>query len=355
MRSLIDELRTEHILRREEFTVLIENYKDVALSEYVFSAASKIRDEIFGEKIYVRGLIEFSNYCRNNCYYCGIRAANKAADRYRLSLEEIAECAREGYELGYRSFVLQSGEDPGYSDDDICGIVSRIRQEHPDCAVTLSIGEKSRESYRRYFEAGADRYLLRHETAGAEHYRKLHPQELTVDNRMRCLSDLKDIGYQVGCGFMVGSPYQTAECLADDMIFLSRFKPHMVGIGPFVPSSGTLFKNMPQGSVEQTLFMIALIRIMLPKANIPATTALGTLDPMGREKGIGAGANVLMPNLSPVAVRKKYMLYDNKICTGEESAQCRNCLEKRVEATGHVLAVERGDAPGWSRREKRSV
>ncbi len=350
MRSLIDELRTEHILKQEEFSVLIENYNDVDLSEYVFSMASGLRDDIFGEKIYVRGLIEFSNYCRNNCYYCGIRAGNLQADRYRLTQQEILECALEGYELGYRSFVLQSGEDPCFSDDDICWIVSSIRENLPDCAVTLSIGEKSRSAYQSYFDAGADRYLLRHETARSEHYRKLHPEELTLDNRIRCLYDLKEIGYQVGCGFMVGSPYQTADCLAEDLLFIHAFEPHMVGIGPFIPSAGTPFADRAAGSVELTLFMIALIRLMLPHANIPATTALGTLDPMGREKGIRAGANVLMPNLSPVSVRKKYSLYDNKICTGDESAQCRSCLERRVMAIGHTLAVDRGDAPGWSRK-----
>ena len=239
--------------------------------------------------------------------------------------------------------MLQGGEDPYYTDDRITDIVSEIKKRYPDCAVTLSIGEKSRESYQRYFDAGADRYLLRHETADALHYSKLHPPELTLENRMRCLRDLRETGYQVGCGFMVGSPYQTAEELAQDMVFIQDFRPDMVGIGPFIPQHDTPFAEMESGTAELTLFMLGLIRLALPNVLLPSTTALGTVDPLGREKGILAGANVVMPNLSPVSVRKKYLLYDNKICTGDEAAECRNCLQSRMKSIGYDIIVGRGD------------
>lgn len=293
--------------------------------------------------MYIRGLIEFSNYCRNNCLYCGIRKSNRNAQRYRLTKWEILSCCKEGYELGFRTFVLQSGEDAFFTDEVIIDIISSIKRIYPDCAVTLSIGEKSYESYKAYFDAGADRYLLRHETANAEHYNKLHPKELSSDNRKQCLYNLKEIGYQVGTGFMVGSPYQTAENLAEDMLFIKELKPQMVGIGPFISHKDTPFADMPSGTMEQTLFMIGLLRLTLPNALIPSTTALGTIDPNGRENGILAGANVVMPNLSPMAVRKKYMLYDNKICTGDESAQCRRCMESRMRSIGYDVVVSRGD------------
>lgn len=303
-----------------------------------------MREKHYGKDVFMRGLIEFTNYCKNDCLYCGIRRSNKNADRYRLNESEILDCCKEGYELGFRTFVLQGGEDGYFDDEKICSLVSHIKSDLPDCAVTLSIGEKSRESYQAYFNAGADRYLLRHETADFSHYAKLHPKELSAENRQRCLMWLKEIGYQVGTGFMVGSPYQTAENLAQDMKFISRLQPHMVGIGPFVPHHDTPFADKQGGTVELTLFMLGLIRLTLPCALIPATTALGTIDPMGREKGILAGANVVMPNLSPMGVRKKYLLYDNKICTGDESAQCKDCLEKRIKSVGYRLVVSRGDA-----------
>lgn len=312
--------------------------------EYLFSKARKIREKYYGKDVYIRGLIEFSNYCKNDCFYCGIRRGNKNAIRYRLTEDEILSCCKEGYELGFRTFVLQSGEDLSYTDDKIVEIVKKIKTQFPDCAVTLSIGEKTYEQYKAYFDAGADRYLLRHETANETHYGKLHPKELSLDNRKKCLWNLKKIGYQVGTGFMVGSPFQTAENLAEDMLFLKELNPHMVGIGPFISHKDTPFAGMSSGTVEQTLFMIGLIRLTLPQALIPATTALGTISPSGREQGILAGANVVMPNLSPVDVRKKYMLYDNKICTGDESAQCRHCMENRVKSIGYNIVVSRGDA-----------
>lgn len=340
--ELVDRLERDRILTKEEFTALIENRND-KLAEYVFEKARRIRHRIYGKDVYIRGLIEFTNYCRNDCLYCGIRRSNKNADRYRLTKEDILECCETGHSLGFRTFVLQGGEDGFYTDDMLVDIIKAVKESYPDCALTLSIGEKSRESYKKYFDAGADRYLLRHETADSCHYSKLHPTSLSLENRKRCLYDLKEIGYQTGSGFMVGSPFQTAECLAEDMIFLHELQPHMVGIGPFIPHHDTPFADEKQGTLELTLFMLGLLRLMLPNVLLPATTALGTIDPNGREMGILAGANVVMPNLSPKGVRKKYLLYDNKICTGDEAAECRQCLERRMNKIGYRIAVSRGD------------
>ena len=324
--------------------------RDEVPQEDLFEKARAYQQEYFGNDVYVRGLIEFTNYCKNDCYYCGIRRSQRSADRYRLSEKEIMDCCSEGYDLGFRTFVLQGGEDPYYTPDKIADLVSQIRSAYPDCAITLSIGEHSRSVYQLWYDAGADRYLLRHETADPAHYRMLHPDALSCENRKRCLYDLKDIGYQTGCGFMVGPPYQTSACLADDMLFIHDLKPQMVGIGPFIPASGTPFADQPAGTLELTLYMLALIRLMLPDVLLPATTALGTIHPLGREKGIMAGANVVMPNLSPVGVREKYALYDNKICTGEEGAQCRCCLSARMSAIGYRTVVSRGDHPSCRRQ-----
>ena len=305
--------------------------------------ARKCTEKYYGRGVYTRGLIEFTNYCKNNCHYCGIQRVNQEVERYRLSKEEILSCCEEGYRLGFRTFVLQGGEDPYFTDEKIVEIVQAIKKAFPDCAVTLSIGEKSRVSYEKYFHAGADRYLLRHETADREHYQYLHPKELSWEHRMRCLKDLKDIGFQVGCGFMVGSPHQTAKTLAKDLYFIQEFQPDMCGIGPFIPQHATVFAKETAGTLQDTLFLLSLLRLIHPNMLIPATTALGTIDKRGRELGILSGANVLMPNLSPTAVRKKYLLYDNKICTGDESAQCRACLSRRMESVGAHLLVDRGD------------
>ena len=314
------------------------------ITEALAVAADRVRREHYGDEVYVRGLIEFTNYCKNNCYYCGIRRDNSNADRYRLTKEEILSCCEEGYRLGFRTFVLQGGEDPYFTDDRVCDIVSEIHRRFADCAITLSIGEKTRESYQAYYDAGAERYLLRHETADAVHYGQLHPETQKLSERMDCLWNLKKLGYQVGAGFMVGSPGQTDDCLAEDLVFLQKLKPQMVGIGPFIPHHDTRFAQEPAGSVELTLYLLSVIRIMLPKVLLPATTALGTMDPRGREKGLERGANVVMPNLSPVKNRKAYELYDNKICTGEEAAECRGCLSRRVESVGYHLVSDRGDA-----------
>ena len=343
-KTLIDKLEETSNLTKGEWIMLIQDHSpDTA--EYLFEKARKHQKEYFGNKVYTRGLIEFTNYCKNDCYYCGIRRSNKHAERYRLMEDEIMECCCSGYELGFRTFVLQGGEDGWYTQKRLEDIVKTIKRDYPDCAITLSIGERSYESYERLFQSGADRYLLRHETADCLHYKKLHPPELSADNRKQCLFHLKEIGYQTGTGFMVGSPGQTAEQLAEDMLFIRKLEPHMVGIGPFVPHHDTPFANEAGGTVELTLFLIGLLRVMMPKLLLPATTALGTIDSQGREKGILAGANVVMPNLSPTSVRKKYELYDNKICTGDEAAECRVCLQRRMERIGYELVTDRGDSP----------
>ena len=342
MKELIDKLFKTHILSLEEFTFLLENLSEET-SEYLFEKARSVSMKYFGNGIYTRGLIEFTNYCKNDCYYCGIRRSNAKADRYRLNQKEIMECCENGYSLGFRTFVLQGGEDPVFTDEDIVNLVEEIKSSFPDCALTLSIGEKSYESYLRYFEAGADRYLLRHETANSEHYGMLHPESQKLSERKECLLNLKKIGYQVGTGFMVGSPFQTYQNLAEDLMFIKELNPAMVGIGPFIPQHDTPFWDKKAGTLELTLRLISILRLMLPNALIPATTALGTIDPTGREKGILSGANVVMPNLSPVGVRKKYSLYDNKICTGEEAAECRGCLQNRMNKIGYQLVVDRGD------------
>lgn len=340
MNNLVDKLFETGDLSDDELKILIESDE---FNEPLAEAADIRRRENYGDKVYIRGLIEFTNYCRNNCYYCGIRRDNKKAERYRLTKDEILLCCDEGYRLGFRTFVMQGGEDPYYSDEMICDIVSKIKSRYPDCAVTLSIGEKPRESYQAFFDAGADRYLLRHETADPEHYGKLHPEAMSLENRKRCLFDLKEIGYQVGSGFMVGSPYQTTENLISDLRFLQKLKPDMIGIGPYITHADTPFAEFKSGDVMLTLRLVSILRLMFPYALIPSTTALGTVHPQGRELGLKAGANVVMPNLSPVSVRKLYSLYENKICTGEEAAQCRGCLERRVESAGYKIVTDIGN------------
>ncbi|MCD8157561.1 MAG: [FeFe] hydrogenase H-cluster radical SAM maturase HydE [Clostridiales bacterium] len=311
--------------------------------EKLFAKARQVGTENFGKNIYLRGLIEISSFCKNDCFYCGIRKSNSKAERYRLEEDVILECCKTGRKLGFMTFVLQGGEDEYYTDDVIERIIMNIKKECPDCAVTLSLGERSKESYQRLFEAGADRYLLRHETADNNHYRRLHPPFMSLENRKQCLYNLKEIGYQTGCGIMVGSPFQTVECIYEDIKFMKNLQPHMIGIGPFITHKDTPFKDFKSGSVDDTLVLLSVLRLIFPKVLLPATTALGTMDPMGREKGILAGANVLMPNLSPVRVRKKYSLYDNKICMGEEAAECSACLRGRIERIGYKVTDCRGD------------
>jgi len=349
MTNLVEELRKNNNLPDALLKRVMESDEG---EQELFEEAANVRRSYYGTDIYIRGLIEFTNYCKNDCYYCGIRRSNQEVERYRLGKDEILSCCERGYALGFRTFVLQGGEDGAFSDELICGIVSDIKRLYPDCAVTLSLGEKTYDSYLSYFNAGADRYLLRHETANAEHYRALHPNDMSLENRKKCLWDLKKIGYEVGTGFMVGSPYQTTECLMEDLRFLRELQPDMIGIGPYISHRNTPFHNRENGDLRLCLRLLAIIRLMFPNALIPATTALGTIDAIGRELGLLSGANVVMPNLSPVRVRKRYELYDNKICTGEEAAECRACLENRVASTGYHIVTHIGNRARGKRVER---
>ncbi len=342
MIDLINKLEKNRSLTLDEYECLIVN-RNEKYARILAEKALEAKRRFYGDSIFIRGLIEISSYCKNNCIYCGIRRDNKVCQRYRLSKEQILSCCDEGYDLGFRTFVLQGGEDPYFTDELICEIIEEIKRRYPDCAVTLSLGETSRESYQKLFDSGADRYLLRHETADKEHYEKLHPANLSFDNRMECLKNLKEIGFQTGCGFMVGSPYQTARSLAEDLKFIEEFKPQMCGIGPFIPHRETPFASENAGSVELTYYLLSIIRLISPSILLPSTTALGTADPEGREKGILSGANVVMPNLSPADVKGKYELYNNKLTGGAEAAANKAELERRMASIGCRIVTDRGD------------
>ncbi|MBR2347283.1 MAG: [Clostridia bacterium] len=343
MKDIISRLAKDHSLTLEEYELLISERTDEAADE-LRRLAVETRKKHYGNSVYIRGLIEISNICKNDCLYCGIRRSNRDCERYRLTKEQILSCCDEGYALGFRTFVMQGGEDAYFTDERLCDIVSAIKGKYPDCAVTLSMGERSRESYERLYAAGADRYLLRHETATAEHYEKLHPSEMRFEERMQCLRDLKDIGFQTGCGFMVGSPYQTYADIARDLKFIEEFKPQMCGIGPFIPHKATPFASFDAGTVELTCYLLSIVRLICPTVLLPATTALGSIEEGGRERGILSGANVVMPNLSPVDNRRKYELYDNKLYSNAESAQAKVELEKRIKSIGYEVVEARGDA-----------
>ena len=342
MFELIEKLERENSLSLEEYKYLIDNRDDESAC-LLREKADKARRRVYGNKVFIRGLIEISNICKNDCLYCGIRKGNRSCQRYRLSEEDILTCCKEGYGLGFRTFVMQGGEDGFFTDEVMCSIIRKIKKSYPDCAVTLSLGERSEESYRRLFEAGADRYLLRHETADKEHYGKLHPKNLSWDKRMECLRNLKKIGFQTGCGFMVESPFQTSEQLAKDLKFVEEFSPEMCGIGPFIPHNETVFRDEKAGSCELTCNLLSIVRLIKPTILLPSTTALSTIDKEGREKGILSGGNVVMPNLSPLSVRKKYMLYDGKISTDEEAAENLMRLKEKIRAIGFEVVTERGD------------
>lgn len=347
VKEIIDKLYRENDASFEELLFILDNLSDND-KEYLVEKANETRMKTYGDTVYMRGLIEFTNICKRNCVYCGIRRDNKNVERYRLSLEDILECAEIGDRLGYKTYVLQGGEDDYFTDDRMVEIIKEIKKKYPNNAITLSLGERSYESYKKMYEAGADRYLLRHETATKELYESLHPGA-SFEERRECLKNLREIGYQVGAGFMVGLPNQTNKDLVNDLRFVKEFEPHMCGIGPFIPHKDTILKDEKAGTVEKTTTILALVRLLLPNVLLPATTALGSIDPLGREKGIKAGGNVVMPNLSPTSVREKYSLYDGKICTGDEAAECRKCIEGRINKAGFRLEVTRGDNIKWSK------
>lgn len=345
MKELIERLERERDLTNAEFAVLLDQSSG-ADRDFLFERARAVRDAHYGRKVYIRGLIELTNYCKNDCLYCGIRKSNVSCERYRLTKEQILSCCESGYALGFRTFVLQGGEDGWYTDERMTDIVRAMRQAYPDCAITLSLGERGRESFKRLYDAGANRYLLRHETADEAHYTRLHPVSMTLTHRLQCLRDLKEIGFQTGAGFMVGSPYQTTECIVRDFRFLQELKPQMVGLGPFIPHHATPLKDFPAGSTERTLLCLSIVRLLLPNVLLPATTALATIDGDGRIKGMNAGCNVVMPNLSPLEDRSKYLLYDNKATSGEEAAESLRALREHLAAAGYEVVIDRGDYKG---------
>lgn len=345
MKELIERLERERDLTNAEFAVLLDQSSG-ADRDFLFERARAVRDAHYGRKVYIRGLIELTNYCKNDCLYCGIRKSNVSCERYRLTKEQILSCCESGYALGFRTFVLQGGEDGWYTDERMTDIVRAMRQAYPDCAITLSLGERGRESFKRLYDAGANRYLLRHETADEAHYARLHPASMTLTHRLQCLRDLKEIGFQTGAGFMVGSPYQTTECIVRDFRFLQELKPQMVGLGPFIPHHATPFKDFPAGSTERTLLCLSIVRLLLPNVLLPATTALATIDGDGRIKGMNAGCNVVMPNLSPLEDRSKYLLYDNKASSGDEAAESLRALREHLAAAGYEVVIDRGDYKG---------
>ena len=345
MKELIERLERERDLTNAEFAVLLDQSSG-ADRDFLFERARAVRDVHYGRKVYIRGLIELTNYCKNDCLYCGIRKSNASCERYRLTKEQILSCCESGYALGFRTFVLQGGEDGWYTDVRMTDIVRAMRQAYPDCAITLSLGERGRESFKRLYDAGANRYLLRHETADEAHYARLHPVSMTLTHRLQCLRDLKEIGFQTGAGFMVGSPYQTTECIVWDFRFLQELKPQMVGLGPFIPHHATPLKDFPAGSTERTLLCLSIVRLLLPNVLLPATTALATIDGDGRIKGMNAGCNVVMPNLSPLEDRSKYLLYDNKASSGEEAAESLRALREHLAAAGYEVVIDRGDYKG---------
>ena len=342
LKRITDKLVSYRSLSLEEYEALIKN-RDAETYGFLQKKALELRHNIYGNRIFIRGLIEISNFCKNDCYYCGIRKSNKNCSRYRLTVKEILSCCENGYKLGFRTFVLQGGEDAYYTDDLLSSLIKEIKSRYPDCAVTLSLGERSKESYQRLYDAGADRYLLRHETADSEHYSLLHPDKLSLKKRIECLENLKSIGFQTGCGMMVGSPYQTERTLAKDLKFIEEFQPDMCGIGPFIPHKDTNFADEKSGDVGLTCFLLSVVRIIKPDILLPATTALGVVAPEGKTAGILASANVVMPNLSPLNVRDKYELYNNKHNPESETAERLEKLKKEVSAIGYEIVCDRGD------------
>jgi biotin synthase len=340
--NLIDKLYDNNELDSNEYLYILDNISSGEL-HYLYEKGYKMKHQYYQNRVYLRGLIEISNYCKMGCRYCGINNKVDTVDRYRLTVDEILTCCDLGYNLGYRTFVIQSGEDSFYTDEVVSMMLREIKEKYPEIRITLSLGERSKESFQTLFDAGADRYLLRHEAASRRLYEHLHPSFMSFDNRIECLNNLKEIGYQVGGGFMVGSPTQSNSDLVEDLVFLKKLEPHMVGIGPYLCHSDTELAGNESGTLTETLVMVALTRLILPKSLLPATTALGSLDKIGREKALKVGANVMMPNISPTENRDKYEIYQNKICTTDTSDQCRNCIEARIVGVGHEIDLGVGD------------
>ena len=344
MKRLVDKLRDEHRLTPDEYRALLI-MRDAQVIDYLMDQARTVSQLHFGRGIYLRGLIELSNVCRNDCLYCGIRRSNCHVERYTLSHDQVLACCEQGYKIGFRTFVLQGGEWGEERSRWIADLIGDIKKGWPDCAVTLSLGEHPRETYALWRDAGADRYLLRHETHHPRLYSLLHPQRMSLAHRLQCLDWLKELGFQVGTGIMVGAPFQTLESIIEDIEYLVDFQPQMIGLGPFIPHHDTPFRRFPAGSVEMTAKLYAILRLAMPKALIPSTTAMATLAPDGRCRGILAGANVVMPNLSPTDTRKQYSLYDNKAALGAESAQGVKILADELAAIGYHIDWSRGDSP----------
>lgn len=350
MKCIIDRLREKHKLEPEQYRALL-TMRDPQDVEYLMSQAREVAQLKFGKHVFLRGLIELSNVCRNDCLYCGIRRSNHQVARYTLTREQVLACCEQGYEIGFRTFVLQGGEWSEEQSKWIADLIAEIRQHWPDCAITLSLGEHPKETYALWREAGADRYLLRHETHNSRLYGLLHPKGMTIGNRLQCLDWLKQLGFQVGAGIMVGSPFQSLKTIVEDIQYLIEFQPHMIGIGPFIPHHDTPLRRFPAGSVEMTARLYAIMRLALPQALIPSTTAMASLSPNGRLRGILSGANVVMPNLSPEDNRKQYSLYDNKASLGAESAQGIRVLADELATIGYSIDWSRGDSPSIKKAE----
>ena len=348
MRNLINKLYQEQTLSKANLMTLLRNMNDED-REYLYEKAYSVRYENYKNSVYVRGLIEFSNYCKNDCSYCGISTHNKDITRYHMTPEEIHKTTEIGYDLGFRTFVLQGGEDTSFTDEVFADIIRSVKSAFSDVAITLSIGERSKSSYQMLYDAGADRFLIRHETINKKLYESLHPK-MSFDSRIQALYDLKDIGYQIGTGFMVGVPGQTIEDLADDLLFIKELDSHMIGIGPFIPHKNTPLKDEPSGSAELTYTLIAILRLMLPKSLIPSTTSLATLHTNNRYKGFQVGANVVMPNLTPYDYKKKYQLYDGKKITDTESYEALEQLKTQCVDAGFYLDMAKGDYKNWRRK-----
>ena len=344
MKELIERLASEHTLDASTMVLLLHcAAHDTATLTLLRDTAVRTAQEQFGLGIYIRGLIELSSHCHRDCLYCGLRRSNSTAERYRLTQEEVLACCEEGYRLGFRTFVLQAGEDATHTDDWLEALIAEIRSRYPEAAITLSLGERSEASYLRLRQAGADRYLLRHEAANEKLYTSLHPHGRGLQHRLACAEALQRAGYQVGLGMMIGVKGQTIGHIVEDLKLMERMRPEMVGIGPFIPHPSTPLGSEPAGALGLTLATLAIARLLLPQALIPSTTALATLTPTGRLEGILSGANVVMPNLSPSDVRAKYAIYENKASWGAEAAEGLAALEAELSSIGYHIDYTRGD------------